>query len=34
MFDIRMNNLQFAYDTELVLGGVDYYAKAGNFVCA
>lgn len=33
MFDIRMNNLQFAYDTELVLGGVDYYAKAGNFVC-
>ncbi|MBS1348519.1 MAG: ABC transporter ATP-binding protein, partial [Firmicutes bacterium] len=30
---IRMNNLQFAYDTELVLGGVDYYAKAGNFVC-
>lgn len=28
-----MNNLQFAYDKELVLGGIDYQAKAGKFVC-
>jgi NitT/TauT family transport system ATP-binding protein len=28
-----MNNLQFSYDQELVLGGVDYQAKAGKFVC-
>ena len=33
MLDVSINNLQFAYDTELVLGGIDYQAKAGKFVC-
>jgi NitT/TauT family transport system ATP-binding protein len=33
MLDVSMNNLQFAYDKELVLGGIDYKAKAGKFVC-
>lgn len=33
MLEVTMNNLQFAYDKELVLGGVDYRAKAGKFVC-
>ncbi len=33
MLDVSMNNLQFAYDKELVLSGVDYQAKAGKFVC-
>lgn len=28
-----MNNLQFAYDKELVLGNINYKAKAGKFVC-
>lgn len=28
-----MNNLQFGYDEELVLDGVDYKVKAGDFVC-
>ncbi|TWH49371.1 ABC transporter ATP-binding protein [Sporomusa sp. KB1] len=33
MLDVSMNNLQFGYDGELVLSGVDYKAKAGDFVC-
>lgn len=33
MLDVSINNLQFAYDKELVLNGVDYKAKAGKFVC-
>lgn len=33
MLEVSMNNLQFAYDKELVLGGVDYQAKAGRFIC-
>ncbi|KAF1086696.1 Bicarbonate transport ATP-binding protein CmpD [Sporotomaculum syntrophicum] len=33
MLDVSMNNLQFAYDKELVLSGVDYHAKAGKFIC-
>lgn len=33
MLEVSINNLQFAYDQELVLGGVDYEAKAGKFVC-
>lgn len=33
MLDILMDNLQFAYDQELVLGGLDYQAQAGKFVC-
>lgn len=33
MLEVTMNNLQFAYDKELVLGGIDYKAKAGKFVC-
>jgi NitT/TauT family transport system ATP-binding protein len=28
-----MNNLQFAYDRELVLDGLEYQAQAGKFVC-
>ena len=33
MLDVSANNLYFAYDKELVLGGIDYQAKAGRFVC-
>ena len=33
MLDVSMNNLQFGYGAELVLSGVDYKAKAGDFVC-
>lgn len=33
MLDVSMNNLQFGYDKELVLSGVDYKVKAGDFVC-
>lgn len=33
MLEVSMNNLQFAYDKELVLDGVEYKAKAGKFVC-
>ena len=33
MLDVSMNNLQFGYDKELVLNGVDYKVKAGDFVC-
>lgn len=33
MLDVSMNNLQFGYGEELVLSGVDYKAKAGDFVC-
>ena len=36
MLEVSMKNLQFAYDENQenpVLGGVDYQAKAGDFVC-
>ena len=33
MLDIMMKDLHFAYDSEPVLGGVDYHAQAGDFVC-
>ncbi len=36
MLDVTMKNLQFAYADEpdrLILGGVDYEAKKGDFVC-
>jgi NitT/TauT family transport system ATP-binding protein len=33
MLEVSMKNLQFAYDREPVLGGLDYQAKAGKFVC-
>jgi NitT/TauT family transport system ATP-binding protein len=33
MLEVAINNLQFAYDKELVLGGLDYQAQAGKFVC-
>lgn len=33
MLEVSMRNLQFAYDEELVLGGLDYEAQAGKFVC-
>lgn len=33
MLEVSINNLQFAYDKELVLGGLDYQAEAGKFVC-
>ncbi|MEL7566565.1 MAG: ABC transporter ATP-binding protein [Dehalobacterium sp.] len=33
MLEVSMNNLKFAYNKELVLGGIDYQAKAGKFVC-
>lgn len=33
MLEVSLNNLQFAYDKELVLDGVDYQAQAGKFVC-
>ncbi len=33
MLEVSANNLHFAYDRELVLGGIDYQAKAGKFVC-
>ena len=33
MYDIKMNELHFAYDEEPVLGGVSYHAKAGDFIC-
>ncbi|MBP2625932.1 MAG: hypothetical protein H6Q68_643 [Firmicutes bacterium] len=33
MLDVSINNLQFGYGEELVLSGVDYKAKAGDFVC-
>lgn len=33
MLDVSINNLHFAYDKELILGGVNYHAKAGDFVC-
>lgn len=33
MLEVLMKDLQFAYDRDLVLGGIDYQAKAGDFVC-
>lgn len=33
MLDVSMNNLQFDYGEGLVLDGVDYKVKAGDFVC-
>lgn len=33
MPDVSMNHLQFAYDKELVLDGVNYEAKSGRFIC-
>ncbi len=33
MLEVSMNNLQFSYDKELVLDGVNYKARAGKFVC-
>jgi len=33
MLEVVMNNLHFAYDKELVLGGLNYHAQAGKFVC-
>lgn len=33
MLEVTMNNLQFAYDKELVLGGINYKADAGKFIC-
>lgn len=33
MLDVSINNLHFAYEQELILGGIDYQAKAGKFVC-
>lgn len=33
MLDVSMNNLEFGYAKELVLSGVEYTAKAGDFVC-
>lgn len=33
MLEVAMNNLQFGYSEELVLSGLNYQAKAGDFVC-
>ena len=33
MLDVSINNLQFGYGEELVLSGLNYQAKAGDFVC-
>lgn len=36
MLDVTLDNLHFAYEDEpnrMILGGIDYKAKAGDFVC-